>query len=1506
MPLKRNYLTSIELKDCLLTLSSALAKSIIVPEELHLIRAALQQETSNTGISSPSTEEEIEYSILKNLFNLMTLYFIDNHEDTNKSILHYRDYGLWNSRIVEDLRQAADMNINQSLFPKDIIILLAFAFDLCPAGLQDGLGIQTHAQRYQLLAPIFPSAAEVYPQATVTAAATQVAASADETVSAINFPYGNSEVANFLNTLHLIQVKQLGRIGTNYAINIDELSAEHEQSASIIKEASEYIDPNTPESFLLEYDKSVHATLWNMELALFHSIEDNELHEAIAEMFSTLDKLLNDVPAMYLISQFYREGRCDTFIKLMNNLVIAKGYTMARQDIETLMRLLEFNRGFFPKSPLNVRLSSHIQFHIYTYNYNCPEDLQPVAGQQTLHHNGNNRQYFSALTDLAYFTREQSALIKYYDVAFSGTSSTLTYSKRNDIDPSRAPGPNEIDFSLPKVNGLLKLTVTNKQNAILMICDVADYLFLANLMFMPQPELIVNTNACVRFLCEALAPLGFKKSPSGHHIDDLFDIKKRCENALRVSAQKVAPDTKPDAIVDYLNLTGKIQSVATSWLHNVACVMDGYRNSKLFIYLLHNIGQRLSNDQLTGPELDGYINVFSAWFRETPREQERMLMCHYSLLSQAVPPLIKFKKYETLDICLSALMQIVDILAEVPGFIEEFEGRNEFLVASKKIVDFIRVLESQKIDEWASPSGPKIKAKSAKAKKRSKVDELEVSLKLHKLNDELDVQKIGDFPTVIKPDNDIAPYLREKLLAFRTKLDALYRTRQSRAYAWLSGLITVLEGNHAPELAASQITDSQDTTPQQAEPAESVEALTKAIEGSAGAQKETSKANQANAVPFEQRISQLFKTQLQTTKQRPGRIRFTKQLSKCLDSLQTEKQRVAALKLSFNHMMRIINDTKQQQNTDHYYHLIKMLVETLNKGGTSYRSTIDAHFELYIRVLTLQSITDDKEINKLNLLKIYFAHSPQREPKFLEEIPGPTLPDGMDFGEIPTNFRPHIEQLAEEAHTHQDELDAEIKAAEEAEAARLAEEARLIAEAEQRAQEEAEAARLAAEAAAEAEKRQAQEKAVPFRKGRRNRRRPKKQPAAKAQAQAHANTEESPSTDKQEAFTPDDNAFPELLSPANPHTLFSGYRRPAKKLIQIPDKLDAYLRELLDASNYNSLYLVGGATRDILLGKQPADYDFVCTQPLPALMNNLGRKDVEHAPRGTDQHQQLHFTFIDDREYEIEISFVPLAELEEDARQRDLTINAIYQKMGGKNTDEPLDPTSRGLQDVQDKVLRFMGDVEEILTADPSKLLRLLKMQARLPDFTLDTDLGNYLEKRRFDRTVSTFILSHPFHDQIRAKSRLRTQLLNQVLSQPNAFDILRLMNQHGVNPVFNQEFQIPSNLEEYQSLSASFAQDLNPQERFCYFFIDHILDLQGRLPNYHFAETLSALRATFWYPPQEDALMRQVIMHLITGSTPPNYQELAEQFPHLQDYVARYSEKCEQVRRESFSPPLY
>ena len=167
----------------------------------------------------------------------------------------------------------------------------------------------------------------------------------------------------------------------------------------------------------------------------------------------------------------------------------------------------------------------------------------------------------------------------------------------------------------------------------------------------------------------------------------------------------------------------------------------------------------------------------------------------------------------------------------------------------------------------------------------------------------------------------------------------------------------------------------------------------------------------------------------------------------------------------------------------------------------------------------------------------------------------------------------------------------------------------------------------------------------------------------------------------------------------------------------------AALLDALHAAGY-AAYAVGGCVRDSLLGRTAHDWD-LCTSALPQqVMELFGTEQciptgLQHGTVTIKYGGQLYETttfrtegsYTDGRHPD-EVRFVP--DVREDLARRDFTINAM-----AYNAAEGLVDPFGGQKDLQNGLLRAVGEPQQRFTEDALRILRLYRFAARF-GFALD------------------------------------------------------------------------------------------------------------------------------------------------------------------------------------------
>lgn len=187
--------------------------------------------------------------------------------------------------------------------------------------------------------------------------------------------------------------------------------------------------------------------------------------------------------------------------------------------------------------------------------------------------------------------------------------------------------------------------------------------------------------------------------------------------------------------------------------------------------------------------------------------------------------------------------------------------------------------------------------------------------------------------------------------------------------------------------------------------------------------------------------------------------------------------------------------------------------------------------------------------------------------------------------------------------------------------------------------------------------------------------------------------------------------------------------------MEIPQEIKK-IGETLEGAGHEA-YMVGGSVRDILLGKEPKDWD-IATDADPEKVvdlfersysdNSFGTvtvltgsedstlKEVEITPYRTEEGYQ-------DRRHPEKVSWSE--NIEEDLSRRDFTVNAIAVEI---STGEVKDPFF-GKEDLKKELIRAVGNPEERFSEDALRLIRALRF-ATVLEFKIEKETKKALKKK--------------------------------------------------------------------------------------------------------------------------------------------------------------------------------
>lgn len=204
--------------------------------------------------------------------------------------------------------------------------------------------------------------------------------------------------------------------------------------------------------------------------------------------------------------------------------------------------------------------------------------------------------------------------------------------------------------------------------------------------------------------------------------------------------------------------------------------------------------------------------------------------------------------------------------------------------------------------------------------------------------------------------------------------------------------------------------------------------------------------------------------------------------------------------------------------------------------------------------------------------------------------------------------------------------------------------------------------------------------------------------------------------------------------------------------------------------------IVGGAVRDHILGRNSKDIDFCTDATVTEMVQIFNNNGFHWIPTGAD-HGTL--TVIIDKDlFEIttlridqncdgrhaQVEFT--RDWQQDASRRDLTINALMMDVDGQIHD-----FFNGIDDINNKVVRFIGNPDDRITEDFLRILRAFRFASVL-GFDIDQDAIQAITKHK---------------DGLKQISKERIWM--EFLKILPDFDMLNFMNQVGILDVIGIDF---------------------------------------------------------------------------------------------------------------------
>jgi tRNA nucleotidyltransferase (CCA-adding enzyme) len=217
------------------------------------------------------------------------------------------------------------------------------------------------------------------------------------------------------------------------------------------------------------------------------------------------------------------------------------------------------------------------------------------------------------------------------------------------------------------------------------------------------------------------------------------------------------------------------------------------------------------------------------------------------------------------------------------------------------------------------------------------------------------------------------------------------------------------------------------------------------------------------------------------------------------------------------------------------------------------------------------------------------------------------------------------------------------------------------------------------------------------------------------------------------------------------------------------------------------IYLVGGAVRDALIGREVKDRDWCVVGSSPQEMLDAGYISVgkdfpvflhpqskeEYALARTERKTAPGY-------HGFAVHAAPDVTLEQDLARRDITINsiAIYvENTGARHRFDPQNVTSEqcidpfnGLQDIKDQILRHTSPA---FAEDPVRILRVARFAARYPGFSVAKPTMDLMRRMVAAGEVSALVAERVWQELAKGLMGDKPSRMFQVLRQCGALQVL-------------------------------------------------------------------------------------------------------------------------------------
>ncbi len=226
--------------------------------------------------------------------------------------------------------------------------------------------------------------------------------------------------------------------------------------------------------------------------------------------------------------------------------------------------------------------------------------------------------------------------------------------------------------------------------------------------------------------------------------------------------------------------------------------------------------------------------------------------------------------------------------------------------------------------------------------------------------------------------------------------------------------------------------------------------------------------------------------------------------------------------------------------------------------------------------------------------------------------------------------------------------------------------------------------------------------------------------------------------------------------------------------MRLPKEVQSILTTIKDGGF--EAYAVGGCVRDLILGKEPKDWD-ITTNAVPEKIQAFFPEHVYENTFGTvavktgSDNPSLALVEVtpyriegkySDKRHPDEIKFAD--KLEDDLSRRDFTVNALA--LDNYSDDVKILDPFNGQEDIKNKIIRTVGDPELRFHEDALRVLRAVRF-ATVLGFTIEPATLSAIKKNaEFLRTIS--------------KERIRDEFV-KIVESDNGYEGMLLLEETGL-----------------------------------------------------------------------------------------------------------------------------